>query len=669
MSPQSVMQQPGMAPAPQEGGPAGGMSPDQMAIFDQMRQNISPKEFGDEMLAGAAQVDPEAVNAFKQELDDLDVPMDILNSLNDLVDEVLANPEAYDQIRQKYMSQGIPEDILPEEFDPQFFAALNMAVDQMIAAPAGPQAFAKGGIAELKPIAKAIASYGRDGDTMLAHITPAEARMLKRRGGAGSINPVTGLPEFRNIFKKIGSAVKKFASSTVGKVVLTVALGFFLGPAAASLVGATSAAGVAAVSGFVGAAGSTALGGGSIRDSLKAGVIGGLTAGAGAAVMGGSAALQAGSYTGPTTIGGQYDSLMGNAPAAAPGAAPGAVAPPVDAAQSFPVPESGALPAVSPDPMGDFMQQNEAARSAAGKNALTDSVTTSAQREAAAAATKGGTSLADRAVDFYKGNISPSGIQEAGTQSAMSKTMAQFPGSTAEQIMNAPVSTVLGKAYEAALPGTLATYGPMAAAGLGIMGVAGGFKSSPVQGGEITESLMTSPIDRMRKEGTESRYYVQGLPGVKYNSKGEPIPGEFLPLPTLPDLGSFAPPTSIDNPIGAGLPIGSTYQAPAETIGSRQVAQPYNTSSMYTNLRPRGLAYGGNVSGIAGLAQGGYPRMNGQISGPGTEKSDDIPAMLSDGEFVMTAKAVRGAGKGSRREGAKKMYKLMHQLETNSTRG
>jgi hypothetical protein len=74
-------------------------------------------------------------------------------------------------------------------------------------------------------------------------------------------------------------------------------------------------------------------------------------------------------------------------------------------------------------------------------------------------------------------------------------------------------------------------------------------------------------------------------------------------------------------------------------------------------------------AGIAGLAQGGYPRRTGQISGPGTETSDSIPAMLSDGEFVMTAKAVRGLGKGSRREGAKKMYALMHQLERNAARG
>ncbi len=76
-----------------------------------------------------------------------------------------------------------------------------------------------------------------------------------------------------------------------------------------------------------------------------------------------------------------------------------------------------------------------------------------------------------------------------------------------------------------------------------------------------------------------------------------------------------------------------------------------------------------NAGGIAALAQGGYPRRIGQIEGPGTETSDDIPAMLSDGEFVMTARAVRGMGNGSRREGAKKMYALMHQLERNAARG
>ena len=56
----------------------------------------------------------------------------------------------------------------------------------------------------------------------------------------------------------------------------------------------------------------------------------------------------------------------------------------------------------------------------------------------------------------------------------------------------------------------------------------------------------------------------------------------------------------------------------------------------------------------------------GEIVGPGTGTSDSIPALLSDGEFVMTAKAVKGAGNGDRRLGAAKMYDMMAKLESNA---
>ena len=45
------------------------------------------------------------------------------------------------------------------------------------------------------------------------------------------------------------------------------------------------------------------------------------------------------------------------------------------------------------------------------------------------------------------------------------------------------------------------------------------------------------------------------------------------------------------------------------------------------------------------------------------EKADDIPAMLSNNEFVFTADAVRGMGNGNVNKGAKKMYALMNELE------
>jgi hypothetical protein len=51
---------------------------------------------------------------------------------------------------------------------------------------------------DLSSLAQIIQSKGRGRDTVLAHITPQEAALLKRRGGRGSINPDTGLPEFED---------------------------------------------------------------------------------------------------------------------------------------------------------------------------------------------------------------------------------------------------------------------------------------------------------------------------------------------------------------------------------------------------------------------------------------------------------------------------------------
>ena len=51
---------------------------------------------------------------------------------------------------------------------------------------------------DLSRMAEEVRRAGRGKDTMLAHITPKEAALLKARGGRGSINPQTGLPEFED---------------------------------------------------------------------------------------------------------------------------------------------------------------------------------------------------------------------------------------------------------------------------------------------------------------------------------------------------------------------------------------------------------------------------------------------------------------------------------------
>jgi len=76
------------------------------------------------------------------------------------------------------------------------------------------------------------------------------------------------------------------------------------------------------------------------------------------------------------------------------------------------------------------------------------------------------------------------------------------------------------------------------------------------------------------------------------------------------------------------------------------------------------------TGGIMGYYGGGMSDMDltqgGASFGPGTGTSDDIPAMLSDGEFVVTANAVKNLGGGNRMLGAKKMYQMMNSLDPNS---
>ena len=70
----------------------------------------------------------------------------------------------------------------------------------------------------------------------------------------------------------------------------------------------------------------------------------------------------------------------------------------------------------------------------------------------------------------------------------------------------------------------------------------------------------------------------------------------------------------------------------------------------------------GGIMNLGGLemdlrAKGGFVPIGRK------EKADDVPARLSKNEFVFTARAVKGAGKGDIKKGAKRMYKLMRQYE------
>jgi hypothetical protein len=81
-----------------------------------------------------------------------------------------------------------------------------------------------------------------------------------------------------------------------------------------------------------------------------------------------------------------------------------------------------------------------------------------------------------------------------------------------------------------------------------------------------------------------------------------------------------------------------TPVAEEPVAGMRYGGEVMPMQMRYGGMVPMAYATGGNVS------TEDFKKKNGKINGEGTETSDDIPAMLSDGEFVMTGRAVRGAG-------------------------
>jgi hypothetical protein len=58
--------------------------------------------------------------------------------------------------------------------------------------------------------------------------------------------------------------------------------------------------------------------------------------------------------------------------------------------------------------------------------------------------------------------------------------------------------------------------------------------------------------------------------------------------------------------------------------------------------------------------------MTGDIQGPGTGTSDSIPAMLSDGEHVLTKQEVSQIGGGNNDLGHQKLYAMREELRSKA---
>lgn len=627
--------------------------------------------------------------AIRESIAELDLTATEAADLIDIFEYLANNPSEYSRVRQQLIDRDMLEaEDLPEAYDPAFIGIALMAINEYLSTLSSnanaamemsptveglpPIGMARGGLADM---AQYLASKGRRGDTMLAHITPQEAAMLRRMGGSGTINPDTGLPEFfslggalkkiggaiKNTFKKVKDAVKKALQSPIVRILATVALTVAL-PGIGTAVGLSlSTAASAAI-----AAGTVSLASGaSLKDSLVAGAMG---------YFGGGGAI--GSFNPSAAIAGQAAKVFGTTALGAPGAI----------AQGI-----GAGAATAGTGILGGMKPQEAATAGLMAGVAVGAKTAYQNARAAAAgqppagqppagqpptgprsyayneAPQGArfTPQAEAAAQGTGGAAPAAGAPPAGGQSTFFSRAGDFvkslaPGGAAPTMEGFKNAFLVNPNIAAGT--SLLRYAPAVATGLGLSAATGGFQQEEVAANPLYESSYTGE-DYIRDnpqlftgslQPTTLQPYNPVVETPSYGLQGANATAGQIPLFTVP-MPQTAPQVPMYN-----VPQGAITNMPGG------IPQPYNLPNMYQV--PRTYAQGGAVNPMAPrpFKHGGethYPRKTGPINGPGTGTSDSIPAMLSDGEFVMTAKAVRNAGGGSRRKGARRMYKLMKMLE------
>jgi len=139
----------------------------------------------------------------------------------------------------------------------------------------------------------------------------------------------------------------------------------------------------------------------------------------------------------------------------------------------------------------------------------------------------------------------------------------------------------------------------------------------------------------------------------------------LTPLNTMNAAGRFNLEAEIARRMGQQAPNPVEFGLlPQGTFPELSGGQPAPVVTMNMGgIVPMMYAEGGNV------AVEDFERQNGMINGMGTETSDDVPAMLSDGEFVMTGQAVRGAGSYEMEQGDGGILNLIPSLDEDRERG
>ena len=554
-----------------------------------------------------------------------------------------------------------------------------------------------GGIASVKQVADKLAEYGRHEDEFMVHAAEGETvipmevfrknpilkeniyRQMRDMGleperyvignELNSINPVTGQPEFfiKKLFKKLGKFLKKAI-----KVVLPIALNFVF-PGLGVIASAAIGSGIGGL-----------IQGESFGEALKSAAIGGLTAGVAKGVSGGIGAVKEGGKFGAGFKAG-FQAPAGTSAFQAGKASPGtysaelaadtaAKAGEVQAALTEKIAgevapldkisvDAGVSPSAAAGTQPDYSALTKDAF-AGSQPSVTGPSVADLTSKAAAEDYLTGTNL--KTPDFADVAAPPT-VGEQIVQAADKVSPPSMTAQTAEQFIKD--STVklpdlsdsfrkLGPGGGDFMEGAREIFMPRNA----LRNQARSFVENAIKSGELTGvELGTKAFDNVVSEIMQNPNFMRRvLPGaVAAMGIGNLVSG-----PENPEAVDFsqeginqamalleANPEKYD-------PFGGAQLTPrgAGSYGAYEI-QPLNNMGFQPQPITMGAANGG------GMNVNDFPTRIGAISGPGTETSDDIPAMLSDGEFVMTAEAVRGAGNGNRENGMRNMYQMMNQFE------
>ena len=576
----------------------------------------------------------------------------------------------------------------------------------------------QGGVQTVKGAADMLAEFGRNGDTYVVHAAEGETMIpmeildanprLKRMlfsqmqemgieperyivgNELNSINPVTGRPEFffKGLFKGIGRILKKVVKvvKVLAPIVLPIVAPFLL-PAMplAFSVGLGSLAG-------------NLISGKNIKQSLISAVVSGATAGVGSKLFGGVDGFGSGSFFGskinPAATFGEAsfkNAFTLDNPFTA------AMAPNLQAAvnaRSLDVSQAAAKQALKEAGQGiqplTTGQPVQAAPPTTGQNTLGRidgppiQVRTGAQMPGAqmpgaqmpgAPAPPSVLENIKRAVvpgdeyglsDLYGDYLSPNraSIQPNSVEATLKGREAVAEANKALTAKGLVELTeleagelskqVTEQALAQAAPGMISRYAPLATTVLG-----GALASDAAFGTNIITPQKEDPLqyDQSQDPINYAQALIDQNPG-KYGIDANKFFGRGASgIVGLPEGGATG--TAFGGTMGQGTATNPYLEALRRAQPQPQ-PQPQFQPQIFSGAtagRPTG-AYGLNTIQSRNI----FAAQGGEIVGPGTGTSDSIPAMLSDGEFVMTRKAVEGAGR-NRQDGAQRMYDLMHEFE------